>query len=160
MNNQMSAMLNIDGSDDPFYRYKMPEVQVKVEGRGNGIKTVILNMDDIASSLKCESSYLTKFFGMELGTVSMWDNKRKISIVNGKHDKLVLHNIISDFIKRFILCPQCNLPETILKVKKSCLYAKCSACNFYGPSDNQHKLSSHILKHLQLVKNKEQKEEN
>ena len=36
---------------DAFYRYKMPRLQAKVEGKGNGVKTVIPNMVDIARAL-------------------------------------------------------------------------------------------------------------
>ena len=36
---------------DAFYRYKMPRLQAKVEGKGNGVKTVIPNMADIARAL-------------------------------------------------------------------------------------------------------------
>lgn len=36
---------------DQFYRYKMPKLMAKVEGKGNGIKTVIVNMVEIAKAL-------------------------------------------------------------------------------------------------------------
>ena len=36
---------------DPFYRYKMERLQSKIEGKGNGIKTVIPNMSDISRAL-------------------------------------------------------------------------------------------------------------
>ena len=35
-----------------FFRYKMPRLVAKVEGKGNGVKTVIPNMVDIAKSLE------------------------------------------------------------------------------------------------------------
>ena len=34
--------------DDKFYRYRMPLLEIKIEGKGNGIKTVVPNMSDIA----------------------------------------------------------------------------------------------------------------
>ena len=45
--------VNVNSSvTDPFYRYKMPRLLAKVEGKGNGIKTVIANMTDIAKALE------------------------------------------------------------------------------------------------------------
>lgn len=48
------SMLSIPSykTDDPNYRYKMPRLIAKVEGRGNGIRTNIVNMGDIARALK------------------------------------------------------------------------------------------------------------
>ena len=47
---------------DPFYRYKMERIQSKVEGKGNGIKTVIVNLSSVASSLSrppsCKSTFV------------------------------------------------------------------------------------------------------
>ena len=47
---------------DAFYRYKMPRLLAKVEGKGNGIKTVLVNITEIAKALgrppTCEFSYL------------------------------------------------------------------------------------------------------
>lgn len=36
---------------DPFYRYKMDRLQAKIEGKGNGIKTVIVNLNTVAQAL-------------------------------------------------------------------------------------------------------------
>jgi translation initiation factor 5 len=46
------------------------QIICKVEGRGNGIKTVISNMNDVARALNRPPTYTTKFFGTELGSQS------------------------------------------------------------------------------------------
>lgn len=52
-------------------RYKMPRVIGKVEGRGNGIKTVIFNVTDLSLALKRDPGEVCKFFGTELGAQVM-----------------------------------------------------------------------------------------
>ena len=46
------AMMNIGETDDPAYRYKMPRLIAKIEGRGNGIKTVLVNCVAISKALR------------------------------------------------------------------------------------------------------------
>ena len=46
------ARINMDGSDDPFYRYTMPALAVKVEDPGGKmIKTVLPNIEDVAKAV-------------------------------------------------------------------------------------------------------------
>lgn len=60
---------------DIFYRYKMPRIAAKVEGKGNGIKTVIVNMAEVAKALGRPATYPTKYFGCELGAQTQFDYK-------------------------------------------------------------------------------------
>ena len=72
--------------DDPSYRYKMPKIMGKVEGRGNGIKTVLVNVVDVAQSLNRAPDEVTKFFGCDLGSQTTYAVESERAVVNGTHN--------------------------------------------------------------------------
>ena len=80
------AEVNINRSHDPFYRYKMPKIITKVEGNGNGIKTVIPNLSDIAKALNTKPEYLIKFWGIELGSQPIIYKDENKYILKGVHN--------------------------------------------------------------------------
>uniref|UniRef100_A0A8C5YXE2 Eukaryotic translation initiation factor 5 n=1 Tax=Marmota marmota marmota TaxID=9994 RepID=A0A8C5YXE2_MARMA len=143
----MSVNVNRSVSDQ-FYRYKMPRLIAKVEGKGNGIKTVIVNMVDVAKALNRPPTYPTKYFGCELGAQTQFDVKNDRYIVNGSHEANKLQDMLDGFIKKFVLCPECENPETELHVnpKKQTIGNSCKACGYRGMLDTHHKLCTFILK--------------
>jgi len=139
--------LNVNRNvQDSFYRYKMPRLVAKVEGKGNGIKTVIVNMVDVARALYRPPTYVTKYFGCELGAQTQFDIKAERYIVNGCHDGARLQDMLDGFIRRFVLCEKCDNPETVLKVKKNLIGASCKACGHQYVLDMRHKLTTFIVK--------------
>lgn len=142
----MSVNVN-RGLTDQFYRYKMPKLLAKVEGKGNGIKTVIVNMVEIAKALNRPPMYPTKYFGCILGAQVNYDNKNDRYIVNGAHEAYKLQDLLDGFIQKYVLCPSCANPETVLKVKKSVISTSCKACGFTGTISTQDKLTTYILKY-------------
>uniref|UniRef100_A0A1B6E3K8 Eukaryotic translation initiation factor 5 n=1 Tax=Clastoptera arizonana TaxID=38151 RepID=A0A1B6E3K8_9HEMI len=141
--------VNVNRSiSDAFYRYKMPRLMAKVEGKGNGIKTVIVNMVDVAKAIGRPATYPTKYFGCELGAQTQFDFKNDRFIVNGSHDASKLQDLLDGFIRKFVLCPGCDNPETnlIVSAKKGTIHQGCKACGFYGPLEFNHKLNTFILK--------------
>ncbi|XP_009123809.1 probable eukaryotic translation initiation factor 5-1 isoform X2 [Brassica rapa] len=144
------ALQNIGASnrDDAFYRYKMPRMMTKIEGRGNGIKTNVVNMVEIAKALGRPAAYTTKYFGCELGAQSKFDEKTGTSLVNGAHDTSKLAGLLENFIKKYVQCYGCGNPETeILITKTQMLQLKCAACGFISDVDMRDKLTAFILKH-------------
>eukprot|EP00924_Labyrinthula_sp_SR-Ha-C_P009981 snap_masked-scaffold_21-processed-gene-5.60-mRNA-1 protein AED:0.14 eAED:0.42 QI:0/-1/0/1/-1/1/1/0/393 len=148
----MTSLINVNGSDDPSYRYKMPRLISKVEGRGNGVKTVIVNASDIANALKRSTAQVTKFFGCELGAMSKYTESEDKALVNGSFDTKVLQESLTIYIEKFVLCPSCNNPETVQEIKgkkkSAVLYLDCKACGAHEEADNSHKLMSFIVKEI------------
>ena len=149
-------MLNITGSRvvvDPTYRYKMPRLEARIEGRGNGIRTCLWNMDEVADALNRPSDIVTKFFGVELGAQSRWEAEAQKSTVNGAHTAADCQRLMNMFIDKFVLCPKCLLPETSLAVslKKGVIFHKCSACGAKEQVDATHKLCTYIIKQAELA---------
>uniref|UniRef100_A0A8C6WCY7 Eukaryotic translation initiation factor 5 n=1 Tax=Nannospalax galili TaxID=1026970 RepID=A0A8C6WCY7_NANGA len=108
----MSVNVNRSMSDQ-FYSYKMPCLIAKVEGKRNGIKTVILNMVDVA----------------KLGAHTQFDVKNGRYIVNGSHEANTRQDMLDGVIKKFALCPECENPETDLHVnpKKQTIGNSCKS---------------------------------
>eukprot|EP00850_Spirogloea_muscicola_P008198 SM000043S15826 [mRNA] locus=s43:307829:309435:- [translate_table: standard] len=132
--------------DDAFYRYKMPRLVTKIEGRGNGIKTNVVNMVDVAKALARPPSYTTKYFGCVLGAMSKYDEKTGTSTVNGAHDTPKLASLLENFIKKYVQCYGCGNPETeIIISKQQMIHLKCAACGFLSDVDMRDKLNTFIL---------------
>jgi translation initiation factor 5 len=129
----MMAIFNVNRqTNDMFYRYKMPKLLAKVEGTGNCIKTVVVNASAVAKALNrlttCENKIdllfkefplfqlldVTKFFGCELGAQVQTNAKVDRYIVNGAHNCEKLQYLLDGFIKRIVLGPNCDNPETKL----------------------------------------------
>ncbi|KAI9318007.1 domain found in IF2B/IF5-domain-containing protein [Dichotomocladium elegans] len=144
---------------DSFYRYKMPKLITKVEGRGNGIKTVIPNMAEIARALSRPPAYPTKFFGSELGAQVKCDDKNERYIVNGEHSADKLQDILDGFISKFVLCPSCQNPETDLIIKGDEILMDCKACGARNKGDNRHKLATFIVKNPPAQASKNQRKQ-
>jgi len=154
------ASINIgrDNADGSF-RYKMPPLQTKIEGRGNGIKTVIVNMIDIAKALHIDPNYPTKYFGIELGAQSKYTEKTERAVVNGAHTAPDLAKLLDKFIQTFVLCPTCKLPEVKMNIGKSSIKMDCSACGYNGVLKTQHRLASYIVKNAGEVASKGKKKD-
>ncbi|KAK5135539.1 hypothetical protein LTR08_005174 [Meristemomyces frigidus] len=131
---------------DPFYRYKMERLQSKIEGKGNGIKTVIVNLSNVAHQLAREPNYLIKYFGFELGAQTNTDPKDDRWIINGAHESSKLQDYLDGFINKFVLCKSCKNPETVVNVRDGDIILDCKACGQQTHADIRHKLGSFILK--------------
>lgn len=143
---------------DAFYRYKMERLQTKIEGKGNGIKTVVTNLSSVAQSLSRPGSYVIKYFGFELGAQTNIDPRDDRWIINGAHDAPKLQDYLDGFINKFVLCKKCKNPETDVVIKDERILLDCKACGQRSDVDLRLKLSGFIVKN-QPKKSKRDKSE-
>ena len=149
-------MLNITGTrhnPDPSFRYRMPPIEIKIEGRGNGIRTVVSNITAIADALNRPPDLILRYFGLELGTQSTWTSDPDTlgagkGHVNGVHTTAVLQSALGRFQELVVLCNNCRLPETVLGVSRAGVVRQtCSACGTRAPVPDDHK----IVKRIQQI---------
>lgn len=140
-------MINIGGdSDDKSFRYKMPAVLVKLEGSGNGTKTILRNIVSVAGALDRPLTFLVRFIKADIGSQTLLDKKRNLVAVNGRHEAQDIQTSIGKFIEAVVLCPRCRLPESRIstprgssmqqkKIQKGLVQVTtdCAACGFRGP---------------------------
>jgi len=158
----MTSNINIAGLTevtDFSYRYKMPAIQAKIEGRGNGIKTVLVNVVELAQALNRDPAEITKFFGCELGSQTTYATDTDRAVVNGAIATPDLQNHLKRYIEFFVLCKNCKLPETQYKIKSETLSQKCLACGSKDLCDMSHKLTSFILSQHKKKKEEDKKGE-
>ena len=143
---------------DPFYRYKMERLQSKIEGKGNGIKTVIVNLNSVAGSLSRPPAYLIKYFGFEIGAQANAKPTDERWIINGAHDAAKLQDYLDGFISKFVLCKKCKNPETDTIINGEKIVLDCKACGQRSDVDPRLKLSTFIVRNNPKSSKKDKKD--
>lgn len=146
-------MININGSKDNSYRYKMPVFQCEIKGNGNGIYTIITNLNDVSKYINHPPTILLKFLSSYNGSMA---NEEKMSIT-GRYTSDKLQKTIQIYINRFVICSKCNIPETIPQINKQSkkniiLELKCSSCGSISSilcNKNEMKAYELIVKYLE-----------
>ena len=105
------SMVNMNGVKDPFYRYTMRGLHIKAEGKGGNKKTVLCNIDTVAKDIGRPINYLVKFLGYEMKTSTSVDSHSKWSL-RGDHGLEDLQKVAFKFVKDYVMCRNCGLPET------------------------------------------------
>lgn len=123
-------IMNMNGDDDPFNRYKMRQLYVQVVGKGKMIKTIFLNLDDVSHDLKVPPSFVTAYMGYEIGTPSKQPDRDRPGSISGEYDSMYLSGVLRKMIHEFIMCPNCHQPECVVAVhqKSKKITLECGGC--------------------------------
>ena len=117
--------MNINNSDDPFYRYKRPKFEVEyIKGKK---QSIIKNIIEMCKKIDRDAPTLAKFFAKAFSTSAKL-NKQKFLEINAIISTDDLDKCLQEFIDRYILCPSCDNPETIITKKGNNIEFDCTAC--------------------------------
>lgn len=129
VNGKISNFLNIDGSDDPFYRYKVRQLRANTVGKGYKRHMIFANLSSVANNLKCHEEWILKWFAVTCGLKYSF---KKGPILYGDCDAKKLSTELVKFISMMILCPKCNLPELSHIKENGKIRLHCNACGRHG----------------------------
>jgi len=108
-------------------RFKIPEIESLIQGK----KTIIKNLGMISKTLKREPTHFMKFFTKETGVPSTFDGTKLI--MNGTFNSWKIRQSYEKYVAEYVLCKQCNKPDTKLISEKGVALMKCEACGAINP---------------------------
>merc|ERR1711920_875761 len=110
--------------------YKIPRLIARIEGRGNGIKTSIVNMVEVSRAMNCPPQYPIEWFGYELGaktTCTTKDGEGECFSIGGIYEVETLQPLLDKFIEKYLTCGSCCLPQVHITANHFMIQGKCKA---------------------------------
>jgi translation initiation factor 2 subunit 2 len=98
----------------------------KVLGHIQGNKTVISNFHSIAGVIRRPIDHFLKYILKELATSG--EITKSALILGTKVPASRLNEKIQQYLKDFVICPECKRPDTKLEKEDNVTFIKCSAC--------------------------------
>ena len=109
-------------------RFSPPTPEILHEGSK---KTIIRNFSEIVDALRRDENHLYKFLLQELGTAGSVNNRRLV--LQGRVPERKINERIKSYIDTFVVCQECNRPDTsFLRVGRT-LNLHCEACGAKRP---------------------------
>jgi translation initiation factor 2 subunit 2 len=103
-------------------RFCIPNAEVLIQGA----RTIFFNFYDVANALRRDPKHLLKFFLKELAT--SYEEKDKKVIFQGRFPGVLINRKIELYVRNYVLCPNCDKPDTkVVKIDRI-EFMKCEAC--------------------------------
>jgi len=142
----------MDGSsDDQHFRYKMPALVLKHEGKGKMKKTLLVNIKDVCESIGRPADYLMTYLGQKLSATAKVEKEIGLSYVTGHHDAAQVQEVVLNFVRDAVMCRTCHKPETTCHTegskKRKELFLKCKCCRARSELDSGDRFVKYMISH-------------
>ena len=137
--------------NDPLYRYQIAKPVIVVTGKKGNRVTWFENSETFAKSVQRPSEYFIKYISNKLSCPSKFDKDKNCQYLKGEYTYDLVVSHLKDFIKIYILCDECDYPDTKLVMnEKKIVEIHCESCghNSFVPSKYMDKTYDFIEKKL------------
>ena len=110
-------------------RFELPRLVIERVGT----KTMIRNFRQLTSIMRRQPRIVMRYLLKELGTSGNYDDESGILTINAKVSSATLNNLISRFVRTYVLCPTCGAPDTRLEKRGKAWILICEACGAEQP---------------------------
>jgi translation initiation factor 2 subunit 2 len=108
-------------------RFTVPKAYSDIQGN----RTFIKNFKEIADALNRDPQHVLKYLLRELGTAGNIEGGR--AIMQGKFTHFVINERINEYVEKFVICHECNRPDTRIIREDRIFLLKCAACGAKAP---------------------------
>ena len=108
-------------------RFKIPKGYSVIQGN----RTIIKNFGDVSSTLNRDAQHVLKYLLRELGTAGNLEGVR--AILQGKFNHFLINERIDEYIEKYVICHECNRPDTQIIREDRIFILKCAACGAKAP---------------------------
>lgn len=134
--------MNIDGSTDPFYRYKRSKLDLEFRRD----KIIIKNAGKITRELNRDIKLIAKFLNSLISTqIAIKGETIEIKKILTEGE---LDNYFQIFIDNYVLCKKCNNPETSINKRNNQIEMNCSACGLTNSFNPKSKIDNIIFNNI------------
>ena len=117
-----SAKEQLPDIEESTERFQVP----KAKGHLQGVKTVISNLNQIATTLGRPIKHLLKYLTRELATTA--EQVNALVIFGSKMSASKINDKIQAYADEFVICKECGKPDSKLNKEGDVYYFKCQAC--------------------------------
>ena len=117
---------DIEGGSE---RFEVPSPDVRQEGN----VSVVENFQAICHDLDREPDHLMQFIQNELGTSGHIDESGRARLT-GEFRADRIETAVEAYTERYVICPECGLPDTRLEREQGAVLLRCEACGARSPA--------------------------
>lgn len=108
-------------------RFQLPEADILYEGKS----TVLRNFKDIVDVLRRDERDVTQYMLREIGIAGSLEERRLV--FKGRVTRQQVDDKLASYVGTYVMCSECNRPDTHLDRDGRTLILKCEACGAHRP---------------------------